>query len=309
MHVGSEGFGAFLDVYLCLARLFYDGHVAAGEHAQECVSGEAFSADALQVSLGELSQPAHRGGAEFGGGFEAIEGECGMQAAFGGGCLDSQAVAEEGELQSDAGVLLLGGVAGADAVFVDTIAQQHFGHIGEAPACAGFDPERVIFDVARAGLIAQAGGGVGESKNFAAHHDGGMAEGIAKHESAFHRSGIGGIAQEAAALSGGIDLFEPSAEDADSGMFLEESDLPGQALGHHHIIGVHAREVASAGAGEQAVERRHDAGIGLADDAEAAIFACQRLEPFAAAIGRAIITGQQLPLHTLLCEDTCDRIA
>ncbi len=191
-----------------------------------------------------------------------------MDAAFGGGGLDGEAIVEEGELESDGGALLIRGVACADAAGVHAVFEEDFGEVGQTAAGAGVDPEGVIFDVAGCGLVMEGGGGAEE---FAAEHDGGVGEGVAEEECAFDGAGIGGVADDAEALAGGIDLFEPAADDADGGVFVEEGGLAGESAGEHDIVGVHAGEVLATGEGDEAVEGWDDAGIGLADEADAGV--------------------------------------
>ena len=104
-----------------------------------------------------------------------------------------------------------------------------------------------------------------------------------------------------------VDLLREAAEEADMAVGLHVGELPAEPFGPRAIIGIEPRQIWSARGVDGAVERRHDALRGLADEADTAVAGRERIERVRGFLVGAIVDDQELEVAESLRQYAFDR--
>jgi hypothetical protein len=185
---------------------------------------------------------------------------------------------------------------------MDAVAQQRFGNVGERRHETQADPQpqvlrrKVTFGIPDPGALEQR----------TAHEGGRVADrGIAQQ---VRNLDVFAVLRMAIRAVDPAEHGEPCAAHAHVRTRIHELDLPGEALGQRHVVGIHARDVLAAALGKPAVQGLRDADVGrVLEDADTRIAPRVLVQDLEAPVGRSVIDDDELEIGEALFEHAVDR--
>lgn len=186
------------------------------------------------------------------------------------------------------------------------VVQQEIGQVGEIEVLQGFEDEVIILAAGQLGVIgAQAG------QDRAAEAEGGVGKGIG----ADGQAADGGRGERIAALGGdlrgGVDDADAAAGAGQFRLLAQQGYLPFEAEPVGDIVTVHDGKEIGLGVGqfEEMIAGGGDAAVdAVAMGLQAWVGVGEVPEAFPAAVGRAVIEGDQFKVGPALVQDGGDRL-
>ncbi len=211
----------------------------------------------------------------------------------------------QGAFAYGAGLLaLLVAAAGGDLTGVEAVVGHDVGQVDEAQAVAEhLDPQVVVLGVDPLFAIAQPGRRV---EALGAHHHRGVADAAAVEQVGQVEAPLADVELEQRGADVVAKGRHATTRQVDVGMRLHIGELPRQALGVHHVVGVHAGDVAAPRLVERAVERGHVVVTApYQPDARVGIRGCDRR----AVVLRPVVDDDELEVLERLGQHTVDALA